>query len=283
MAVPTVLSDLSATAASNSPSGSESVGSSLDDYLRGIQAVLRGNLAHKGADIASATTTDLGAVVGFFHDITGTTTITGFGTVSAGVWKCLQFDGAVPIIHNATSMILPGGANITTAAGDVAFATSEASGNWRVVSYFRAATGAFVNAASDTASGVIEIATQAEMETGSDVVRAVVPGRVSFHDGVCKAWGYITMSGGTPSLAASHNITGIADTTTGTVTVTIGNDFSTANYVVVAMVEWSGTTEAHVTISTKAAGSFVLLVYDNAATLTDTYAAIHFACFGDRP
>lgn len=138
MPVPTALTDLSATAASNSPSGSETVGSSLDDYLRGIQAVLRGNLAHKGADIASATTTDLGAVVGLFNDITGTTTITGFGTVGAGVWKVIKFEGALTLTHNATSLILPGGANITTADGDIAIVVSEGSGNWRCVSYQKA-------------------------------------------------------------------------------------------------------------------------------------------------
>lgn len=141
MAVPTVLTDLSTTAANNSPSGSETVGSSLDDYLRGIQAVVRAGLAHKGADIPSvAGTTDLGAVVGLFHDITGTETITGFGTVSAGVWKVLQFDGVATLTHNATSLILPGNANITTAAGDMCMATSEGSGNWRINWYQRRAS-----------------------------------------------------------------------------------------------------------------------------------------------
>jgi hypothetical protein len=279
MAVPTVLTDLSATAASNSPSGSESVGSSLDDYLRGIQAVLRGNLAHKGSDIASATTTDLGAVVGLQHDITGTTTITGFGTVSAGVWKVLQFDGAVPLL-NSSALILPGGANITTAAGDVAIATSEASGNWRVVSYFKAATGAHVNASTDTASGVIELATQAEMETATDVVRAVTPGRAQYHPGACKAWGYVTVAAGTPTLQVNHNITSIADTTTGTITVTIATDFGTTSYPVTTGVELEGT---HAKIGTRAAGSFVVFMYDDTPTLTDTYTAFSFACFGDQP
>jgi hypothetical protein len=150
MAVPTALTDLSATAASNSPTGSESVGSSLDDYLRGIQAVLRGNLAHKGSDIASATTADLGAVVGLMHDITGTTTITGFGTVSSGIHKVIKFEGALTLTHNATSLILPGGANITTADGDIGWFISEGSGNWRCIHYTRASGKPVVQITSGT-------------------------------------------------------------------------------------------------------------------------------------
>lgn len=128
----------STTAASNNPSGSTSIGTGLDDNLREMQAVVRAALAHKGADIASATTTDLGAVAGLMHDITGTTTITGFGTVSAGIWKVVKFEGALTLTHNATSLILPAARNITTADGDVGIFISEGSGNWRCLSYQRA-------------------------------------------------------------------------------------------------------------------------------------------------
>jgi hypothetical protein len=71
MAIPTRLTDFSTTAASNFPAGSETVFPNLDDYLRSYQAVIRGDLAFKGADIASASTTDLGAVQGSSHTITG--------------------------------------------------------------------------------------------------------------------------------------------------------------------------------------------------------------------
>lgn len=135
MPVPTALTDFSTTAGSNSPAGTDTIGTSLDDYLRGIQAVTRAGLAHKGADIASATTTDIGAVVGLMHDITGTTTITGLGTVAAGIWKILKFEGALTLTHNATSLILLTGANRTTVAGDVGIYISEGAGNWRELVY----------------------------------------------------------------------------------------------------------------------------------------------------
>ena len=129
------LKDWSTTALSNSPSGTDAVGTGLAPNLQEIQKVVRQDLATKGADIASATTTDIGAVAGLMHDITGTTTITGFGTVSAGIWKILKFEGVLTLTHNSTSLILPGGVDITTAVGDVGVFISEGSGNWRCVSY----------------------------------------------------------------------------------------------------------------------------------------------------
>ena len=127
------------TTASNSPAGSTTIGTGLDDNLREIQGVIVRGLSHKGADIASAATTDLGAIEGLMHDITGTTTITGLGTVRAGILKVIKFEGVLTLTHNATSLILPGGANITTADGDVAIVISEGSGNWRCLHYMPAA------------------------------------------------------------------------------------------------------------------------------------------------
>lgn len=92
----------------------------------------------KGTDIASAATTDIGAATGNFVDVTGTTTITALGTVQAGTQRTVRFAGALTLTHNAVSLILPTGANITTAAGDVATFRSLGSGNWVCVAYTRA-------------------------------------------------------------------------------------------------------------------------------------------------
>lgn len=135
MAVPTIMSDLSTTAASNSPAGSESP-TAGDDFLRAIQAIVRTTNA-KGADIASATSTAIGAATGEFVDVTGTTTITSFDTIAAGIVRTVRFTGALTLTHNATSLILPGGANITTAANDTAVFRSLGSGNWQCISYKR--------------------------------------------------------------------------------------------------------------------------------------------------
>ena len=92
----------------------------------------------KGTNIASASTTDIGAASGTFIHITGTTTITSLGAIQAGTRRIVTFDAALTLTHDASSLILPTGANITTSAGDSALFVSEGSGNWRCVGYMKA-------------------------------------------------------------------------------------------------------------------------------------------------
>lgn len=140
MPLPTGMQDLSTTAASNSPAGGDPIGTSLDNYLREIQAIIRHTNA-KGADIASAATTNIAAATGEFVTVTGTTTITALGTIDAGIVRVVHFSGALTLTHNATSLILPGAQNYVTSAGDVLAFRSLGSGNWRCVGVTRASSG----------------------------------------------------------------------------------------------------------------------------------------------
>jgi len=88
--------------------------------------------------VASAATTDIASAASNFVIITGTTTITGLGAIAQGASRWVRFSGALTLTHNGTSLILPGAANIVTAAGDTALFVSEGSGNWRCWSYQRA-------------------------------------------------------------------------------------------------------------------------------------------------
>lgn len=83
--------------------------------------------------IASATTTNLGAAKSNFLNVTGTTTITGFGSTAtvAFPFYILKFAGAV-LLTNGANLNIIGGANYTTASGDYALATVTASGTWDV-------------------------------------------------------------------------------------------------------------------------------------------------------
>jgi len=90
----------------------------------------------KGADVASANALTLGADGNYF-DITGTTAITSIGTLGVGRIVKLHFDGALTLTHHATDLVLPGAANITTAAGDEAEFFEYATGDWRCTNYQR--------------------------------------------------------------------------------------------------------------------------------------------------
>jgi len=83
-------------------------------------------------------------------------------------------------------------------------------------------------AASDTQAGRIEIATQAEQETGTDVTRAVTPGRQQFHPSAAKAWAQANGDGA--SVDVSYNLTDLTDTGAGIISFNWATDFSTANY-----------------------------------------------------
>lgn len=107
----------------------------------------------QGSNIASATTTDIGAATGNSINVTGTTTITGFGTVQAGTIRVVTFTGILTLTYNATSLKLPTAANITTAVGDIAVMQSLGSGNWNCVSYQRA-SGASLVGGNVTASSI---------------------------------------------------------------------------------------------------------------------------------
>ena len=105
----------------------------FNDIIRQVMAKVRCLAAP--VTIASAATTDLGASDETIQTISGTTTITSFGTVSAGIWKLVTFSGALTLTHNATSLILLGGANRTTVTGDCGLYISLGGGNWKEYFY----------------------------------------------------------------------------------------------------------------------------------------------------
>lgn len=86
------------------------------------------------ADIASATTTDIGAQNTAFLRVTGTTTITSFGTNYNGP-RFLRFADAL-LLTDGMALNLPGSASITTVAGDYAIAYPKANAGtpngWKV-------------------------------------------------------------------------------------------------------------------------------------------------------
>jgi hypothetical protein len=86
-----------------------------------------------------------------------------------------------------------------------------------------------VGAAADAAAGVIELAVQSEMETGTDVARAVVPGRQHFHPAHIKSWALVD-GVGTVNLRSSHGMASVDDDGFGNYTVNFSTAFSSSNY-----------------------------------------------------
>lgn len=127
---PTVSSSISAASTTELLTGTDASKYATADAIAALW--------EKGTDIASAGTISIGEG-GYFH-ITGTTTITDidFATAKNGRWAMLVFDGALTLTHNATTLILPGAANITTVAGDSCLVYQDASDNVKVTAYQRA-------------------------------------------------------------------------------------------------------------------------------------------------
>lgn len=87
--------------------------------------------------VASAATTDILGAASLLVAISGTATITSLGTGTNTI-KFVRATGAFTLTHNATSLILPGGANIIMQSGDTFVAISDASSNVRIYALQRA-------------------------------------------------------------------------------------------------------------------------------------------------
>jgi hypothetical protein len=236
-------------------------------------------LWQRGADIASASTISLPAGGGGVYNITGTTGITGISSAQGGRCIKVRFAGALTITHNATSMILPGAANITTVAGDVAEfineAAQDASGsNWRCFNYMRS-TGSPINLTTFTAA-------QSDLETGTSTTLFPTVSVLKYHDGVAKAWLSGDYTAGTPSPANdSYNVTSVADTGTGLMTVNFTTSFSSAYYAQSGMCQRAATNSAlwpaiHLSTDPTAAACAIAFVSDGAANTDPNFYASSF-------
>lgn len=118
--------------------------------------------------VASAATVNLAAVATIGVKITGTTTITSFGTGgTAGMMRRIYCVGSFQITHGA-SLTLPSGASIAAAAGDIFEAILDASNVWRVTAYERSTGRPIIGET---------IASTAEAAAATDNTKMVTPAR----------------------------------------------------------------------------------------------------------
>ncbi|QOF72393.1 hypothetical protein IG197_04725 [Aminobacter sp. SR38] len=91
------------------------------------------------------------------------------------------------------------------------------------------AFGALKQDASTTATGVVELATAAEVATGTDTARVPSVSTMGSHQGMAKAW--VNFNGtGTPAIAASFNVSSITDNGTGDYTINFTSALVDANF-----------------------------------------------------
>ena len=287
MPVPVVITDLSQVAASNFPAGSDTPGA-LDDSQRahgGFIALIRdGKGLSAPVTLASAATTDIGAQNSIAVEISGTTTITSFGTTYNGP-RFLRFTGALILTHSA-SLSLPGASNITTVAGDTAIAyPNSASSGWNVIAFNRAAGAATAGANNDITSmtalaagglpdnsvltaDIANAAITAAKLSGAQTGTAPIYG--------IRAWGNFDGTlAGTNAPTAGGNVTNVQRTAVGTYTVTMTTAMADVNYSVVLGVTNSGWV-TRVTQIGKTTTTFELTTFNSASAVVD-YAGVAFS------
>ena len=98
-------------------------------------------------DVATASTANIFAAASMNIRLTGITTVTAFDTVAAGRRRKCRVASAFTITHNATTLICPGGANISAVADDEFEVVSLGSGNSKISFYQRADGTALVESA----------------------------------------------------------------------------------------------------------------------------------------
>ena len=93
----------------------------------------------KGADIAPSGGTLTLGTDGNYFDVTGTAGVSTMTALAIGTVIKLHFDAALTLSHGASTIVLPGGVDITTAANDEAeFVQISATPTWECTSYTRA-------------------------------------------------------------------------------------------------------------------------------------------------
>ena len=96
-------------------------------------------------------------------------------------------------------------------------------------------TGALTQTGAIDANSTMTLSGTLTMDgTNNAIIPAAAPATPVAHglyrDNICKGWGQVSVSGGTPTLNADYNVTSITDSGVGELTVTWETDFTSANY-----------------------------------------------------
>lgn len=137
--------------ANNSVGAAQIIDASIATAELADQAVTDAKLALQPEQTLAAstifdTTADLSTTTSQNVVVTGGSySLSALGVLSAGRFRRLRFTGVNTLVHNASTLPLPGNANITVASGDVVELLSQGGGSYTVIN-FKRADGTAVNA-----------------------------------------------------------------------------------------------------------------------------------------
>ena len=136
--VASALRSWSVTAGSNLPANTTVTGAGVAPNFQQIQATVRQYEAHIGSSVVCAATTDLSTVDGKIIPLSGSATVTSFGTEAEGISYVLQFSGS-PLLKNSTAIQTPTATSgdLSIVSGDIIEVVSQGSGNWKVANAYQ--------------------------------------------------------------------------------------------------------------------------------------------------
>lgn len=157
-----------------------------------------------GADIPTTSTTlNLQTATGYLVDLTGAATVSSIA-LNDGQFRIGRFTGAATLVNSGT-LVLPGAANIVTAAGDFAIFAGYGTST-RLVNYSRALGSSVVS----TALGAdVALSTTAQFFTGPSIAQGTVgqwdvKGSVILNDTSAAATFIVKLWDGTTVLASAN-------------------------------------------------------------------------------
>lgn len=191
-----------------------------------LQATATGTFAWFGStsNAASAATVDLAATTTRQVVITGSTTISSFGVPSnTSDFRFVRFTSALTLTHDGNLISLPGGANITTAAEDLAIFVSRGGTGWRCYCYMKANGKAIINPAaadiSDSTPPGRALLTAASQN--AQLIALGIEGNARYAAG-CDLYGYSDFN--TPSPTSNDGGISFVAVSSGTGVVVTGMD-----------------------------------------------------------
>jgi hypothetical protein len=290
MAVNESLSAYSTTAASNTPSGSDNIGTELDDHLRDIKRNIRRVATQRPGP--SAPSDNLKGSL--WLDTSGSASDISVLKISNGsqLWATMftfnesagtGYSPADPSSFVSTATTLTAGTGISgggTLAASRSFSLANFTTQISATATWTLGGGSFT---TDPYGRVISAssghspATAAEMEDRSSTAVYVTPAYAHQHLGTAKFW--VAFDGsGTASVTQSYNVSSVVRSATGIYTVNFSTGFANTGYSPVTSVI-DHANGRHAYIAAKATGSCQIVTRNSADVVADT-GAVNVVGFG---